>query len=251
MPATVTEIAPESFRLCIFVPEFNLQFSSFLVRDDESMLFHAGMRRFFPELSEAVAKLIALPSLRWVSWSHFEVDECGALNQWLDAAPKAEPLCGMVGALVNMGDYSNRAARYMAQGESVETGQHRYEYIATPHLPHGWDAGVLFDHTTKTLFCSDLFHQTSTCEPLIEGDIIGRARQVLIENESSPFAGYMPYTQRTEPMLNALADLQPQTLAIMHGSSYRGDCAQALRDLGVVFREELWTNKRESATRAA
>lgn len=251
MPATVAEIAPEVFRICVFVPEFNLQFSSFLVRDDQPLLFHTGMRRFFPELRAAVAKLIALPNLRWISWSHFEMDECGALNHWLDVAPLAEPACSFIGALVNMGDFSDRSARFFQPGEVFETGHHRYEYIATPHLPHGWDAGVLFDHTTRTLFCSDLFHQTGTCNPLTESDIIGPSREVLLQNESSPFAGYVPYTQRTEPMLHSLADLRPQTLATMHGSCYRGDCAQALRDLGVVFREVLSTNKPELATRAA
>lgn len=251
MPATVSEIARDIFRLCVYVPEFNLQFSSFLVRDSEPLLFHAGMRRFFPDLRAAVAKLIRLQDLRWISWSHFESDECGALNDWLGVAEKAEPVCSMIGALVNMGDFANRTARFFQPGEGFETGRHRFQYIPTPHLPHGWDAGVLFEQSTRTLFCSDLFHQTSVCEPLIDGDIIGRARQVLVENESSPFAGYVPYTQRTEPTLNTLADLKPQTLAIMHGSSYRGNCGQALRDLGVVFKEVLSTNKTESAIRAA
>lgn len=239
MSLSVNEIAPDVFRLCVYVSDFNLQFSSFLVRDDEPLLFHTGMRQFFPYLKEGVERLTDLRKLRWISWSHFESDECGALNDWLSVAPDAEPVCSMVGALVNLNDFSQRPPRFLQPGETFSTGRHTYRYIATPQLPHGWDAGVMFDQTDKTLFCSDLFHQTNECEPLTTGDIVSRARQVLVEYESTPFANYVPYTHRTGPMMEGLAALKPETLAIMHGSSYRGNCEQAIRDLAVVFKEVL------------
>jgi len=235
----VTEIAPDLYRISLFVPEINLQFNHFLVRDDEPLLFHTGLRRMFPLVEEGVRKVIDPGKLRWISFSHFESDECGALNQWLDRAPKAEPVCGLVGALVSVNDFSNKPATYMGSGETFSTGIYRFRFIPTPHVPHGWDAGVLFEETGRTLLCSDLFHQWGDREPLTHASIIDRAHETLIQLESGPFANYVPYTHRTGQILEGLAHLQPTTLATMHGSSYVGDGARALRELSGVMQEVL------------
>jgi flavorubredoxin len=239
MSATVHEIAPDLYRLTVFFPEFNLQFCHFLIKDDEPMLFHTGMRSVFPQLREAVAKIIDPAKLRWISFSHFESDECGALNDWLQIAPNATPLASMVGALVNLTDFSIRPAKFLEPGQTVSTGKYRYRYVSTPHLPHGWDAGVLFEETQKTLLCSDLFHQAGERQPLTHSEVVSAARDNLVEYQKSPFADYAPYTHNTRRLLHELADLNPRTLAIMHGSSYTGDCSQSLRDLAVVFKEVL------------
>jgi flavorubredoxin len=191
----------------------------------------------FPAVREAVATLIDPASLRWISWSHFEVDECGALNEWLQVAPNAQAVCSIVGALVNMSDFADRPARGMAADERLSTGQYQFRFRPTPHLPHGWDAGVLFEETQRTLLCSDLFHQNGDVEALTESDIVDRARQSLLEYQAGPLMDYQPYTPQTKRLLYELAALQPKTLAAMHGSTFAGDGAQALRDLAVVMRE--------------
>jgi flavorubredoxin len=237
--ATVTEIAPDVFRICAFVPEFNLQFNHFLVKDDEPLLFHTGMRRMFPLVRDAVARVLDPASLRWIAFSHFEVDECGALNEWLETAPAAQAACSEVGAIVNLGDFADRPPRALKSDEPFETGRHRFRFRPTPHLPHGWDAGVLFDETTGTLFCSDLFHQAGDVEPLTESDVIGRTRAAMAAYRGGPLMDYLPYTPYTGRLLRELAELNPRTLAAMHGSSFTGDCAKAIEDLAVVLKEEF------------
>jgi len=189
------------------------------------------------EIREAVAKLIPLPGLRHISFSHFESDECGSLNEWLAAAPKADVVCSQVGALVSVNDFIGREARPLADGEVLTTGKYRFKFCQTPHLPHGWDAGVLFEETQKTLLCSDLFHQTGNVEPLTSADVVGRSQQAMKEYQAGVLADYVPYTPLTSQNLAKLAALKPKTLAIMHGSSFTGDCAQALDNLNVAFRE--------------
>lgn len=236
--ATVTEIAPNVYRISIYAEPFDLQFNHFLVKDDEPLLYHAGMRGMFPELHEAVAKLINPSQLRWISWSHFEVDECGALNQWLDAAPSAQGACSVVGALVNLNDFADRPPRALEKGEVLTTGQYRFRFQPTPHLPHGWDAGMLFEETQKILFCSDLFHQVGKVEPIIESDaVLERSHAAMIDYQGGPLMDYVPYTPNTKLLLRELADLKPETLAIMHGSSFRGDGGRLLQELGPVFKE--------------
>lgn len=232
----VSEIAPDVFRISIFVNEFNLQFNHFLIRDEAPLLYHAGMRRMFPELHDAVARLIEPKSLRWISWSHFEVDECGGLNHWLEAAPHAEPACSQVGAMVNLSDFSDRPAKGLLKGEVLETGKYRFRFHPTPHLPHGWDAGVLFEETQKILFCSDLFHQSGEREALIESEeILERTREAMVDYEAGPLMAYLPYTPHTRRLLGELADFSPQTLAIMHGSSFSGDGGRMLRELDPIL----------------
>lgn len=237
--STITEVAPDVFRITVYAPQIDLEFSHFLVRDDEPLLFHTGLRAMFPAVREAVVSLVDPARLRHIGFSHFESDECGALNQWLEIAPSAEPVCGLVGALVSVNDFSIRPARVVLPDQSFSTGKYRFRFVPTPHVPHGWDAGVLFEETQATLFCSDLFHQWGQREPLTTDSIIERSRQALLESEAGPFAGYVPYTHHTGRILEGLAGLRPRTLATMHGSSYSGDGAQALGELAVIMKEVL------------
>jgi len=210
----VTEIAPDIYRICVFYPEINLQFNHFLVKDEEPLLFHTGLRRMFPEVREGVAKVLDPARLRWISWSHFESDECGSLNEWLTIAPHAQPACGMVGALVNVNDFSSREARILTPQDVITTGKYRFRYYNTPQLPHGWDAGDMFEE-------------------------IERVRKSLTTIQASPLANYVPYTHNTGRILEGLASLKPKTLATMHGSSFCGDGQEALLDLATVMKEVL------------
>jgi len=238
----INEIAPDVYRISVFVPEIQLQFNHFLIKDDEPMLYHAGMRQMFPVLFEAVKTLIDPGTLRWIGFSHFEVDECGALNEWLQVAPHAKAVCSEVGAIVNMSDFAIRPALAMKSGEILETGKRRYRFIRTPHLPHGWDAGVLFEETDKTLLCSDLLHQNGDLVALTDKDILDTHRSSLIDFEAGPLMDYSPYNHNTKKLLYELADLQPKTLATMHGSSFFGDCSKVLTDLDEVMKD-IWGEK--------
>lgn len=235
--ATTTEIGPDLYRISVHLPAFDLQFNHFLVVDDEPLLFHSGLKGCFPEVREALTTVMDPARLRWIGFSHFESDECGALNQWLDLSSSAEPVCSTVGALVSVNDFATRPAKGMADGEVLTTGTRRFRLCRTPHLPHGWDASVLFEETTKTLLCSDLFHQVGDVEPLTQSDVVGRTREALQEYQAGVLADYSPYTPHTAKLFEQLAALQPERLAIMHGSSFEGDGAQALTDLAEVFKE--------------
>lgn len=236
---TIDEIAPDLFRLSIYVPELDMQFNHFLVRDAEPLLFHAGLKGMFPALREAVAKLIDPSQLRHIAWSHFESDEIGALNHWLELAPQAQPVCTFVGKIVNVDDFSIRPARGMTADEVLTTGKYRYRFYLSPHLPHGWDAGVLFEETRKTLFCSDLFHHFGNVAPVTSSDLIEPARRAMQQMQQGPLADYMPYTRHTEGVLRSLAALKPETLATMHGSSYIGESDKLLNDLATVIKESF------------
>jgi flavorubredoxin len=235
----VNEIAPDCYRISTYISEINLQFSQFLINDDEPLLFHTGMRGLFPHVRDAVATVIDPAKIRWISFSHFEADECGSLNEWLQIAPAAQPVCSMVGALVSINDFAQRPAKGMTDGEVLSTGQYRFRFLQTPHVPHCWEAGLMFEDTQRTLLSSDLFHQNGDVEPLTDSDVIDRARNTLIEYQAGPFANYMPYTKHTDPILQRLADLKPRTIAPMHGSAYTGDGERAIRDLAEVMREVL------------
>ena len=236
---SVTEIVPDCYRISTYIPEIDLQFNQFVIDDDEPLLFHTGMRSLFPAVREGVASVIDPAKLRWISFSHFEADECGSLNEWLQLAPNAQAVCSLVGALVSINDFALRPAKGMVDGETFETGRHRYRFVQTPHVPHCWEAGLLYEETKGTLLCSDLFHQGGDVEPLTDADVIERARKTLVDYQASPFANYMPYTKHTDGIMQKLAALNPRTIAPMHGSAFAGDGAQALRDLAVVMREVL------------
>jgi flavorubredoxin len=245
---STTEIARDVYRISVFVPEINLEFSHFLIRDEEPLLFHAGLRGMFPALREEISRLIDVSRIRHIGFSHFESDECGGLNKWLEVAPAAQPICGLVGALVSVNDFSDRPARALTRDDVLSTGRYRFRFIPTPHVPHGWDAGVLFEESERTLFCSDLFHQWGLNKPGTTDSIMERCKEALIQTEAGPFANYVPYTHHTGRVLESLAEYQPKTLAAMHGSTYYGDGAQALRDLAVVMRDVLGPRAREGET---
>lgn len=237
--ATVTEIGADLFRLSVYVPDLDLQFNHFLVRDEQPLLFHAGLKGMFPELRDAMATLIDPMTLRYVAWSHFESDEIGGLNHWLGLAADAEPVCTFVGKVVSVDDFSLRPARSLGPDELLSTGRHRFRFIPTPHLPHGWDAGLLFEETQRTLFCSDLLHQFGNVEALTTNDLIAPALAAMGQMQQSPLASYMPYTPQTRGLLAHLASLQPRTLATMHGSSYGGDGNRILDDLASAMHDVL------------
>ena len=233
----VTEIGPDLYRLSIYVPDFDLQFNHFLVDDDEPLLYHAGFKGMFSPLKDAVATVLDPSRLRWVGFSHFESDECGGLNDWLAVASAAQPVCSDLGAMVSVNDFSTRPARGLADGEQFVTGKYTFRMCRTPHLPHGWDASVLFEETQKTLLCSDLFHQVGEVEPLTTTDVVSRSVEAMKAYQGGVLADYAPCTPYTDTLFQKLAALKPRRLAIMHGSSFEGDGARALADLATGFKE--------------
>jgi flavorubredoxin len=241
--ATINEIAPDVYRISSYLSDFNLQFSQFLVNDEEPTLMHTGLKAIFPEVRDAVAQIIDPTKLRWIGISHFEADECGSLNQWLELAPQAQTLCTPVGAFVSVNDYSLRPPRTLEHREELSTGKYRFRFLHTPQLPHGWDSGLFFETTNKTLMCADLFHQFGNVEPVTESSVIERSRKTLIDYEASPFPNYIPYTTHTDRLMQELADLKPRTLATMHGSVFVGDGEQALEELAGVIREVMTEKK--------
>jgi len=236
----IDEIAPDIFRICTFVPEINLQFVQFLVRDDEPLLFHTGMKKMFPVVRDAVATLLPPENIRWIGFSHFEADECGSLNEWQTLAPSATAVCSLVAKLVSVDDVlAHRPAQALADNEQLSTGKYRFRFLQTPHVPHCWEASLLFEETHGTLLCSDLFHQGGDVEPSTTGDVVGRFKQTLVEYQQGPFANYLAYTPYTERTLKRLAALKPKTLATMHGSTFAGDGERALNDVAQVVKEIL------------
>jgi flavorubredoxin len=239
---TITEIAPDIYRINTFIPEANLGFSQFLVVDDEPLLFHSGMRGLFPVVRGAVSELIDPSILKWIAFSHFEADECGSLNEWHEAAPDSAGVCSMIGKMVSVDDFAPKnPAKGMNEGEILETGKRRFRFMQTPHVPHCWEAGMLFEETTGTLFCSDIMHQEGDVEPTIqsEKDVLDRARQTMINIEASPLANYFPYREKTDIELNRLAALQPKVLATMHGSIFQGDGASVIKGYNEILREVI------------
>lgn len=236
----VTEIAADFYRISTFVPAINLQFNQFLVLDEEPLLFHTGMKGLFPTVREAVARLLDPARIRWIGFSHFEADECGSLAEWQSVAPHATAVCSFVGKVVSVDDVvAARPARALADGEQLATGKYRFRFLQTPHVPHAWDAGLLYEETQGTLLCSDLFHQNGDVEPTTTSDVVGRFRETLLEYQQGPLAHYMPYGPRTEAILERLAALNPKTLAAMHGSTFVGDGRLAIEGLAAVVKEVL------------
>jgi flavorubredoxin len=231
MATTVNEIADGIFRLSTFVPEVappaGFTFNQFLVVGDEPLLFHTGPRRMFPLVREAVAKVIEPAKLRWITFGHVEADECGAMNEWLAIAPRAEVAHGAIGCSVQLMDLSDRPPRQLANGEVIDLGGgRRVRYLDTPHTPHGWDAGLVFEESTGTLLCGDLFTQVGNGAALTANDIVGPAIQA---EDMFRFSALSPGMGST---IRRLAGLAPRTLALMHGPSFNGDAAAALRALG-------------------
>ena len=229
MDTRIDEIAAGLFRFSTFVPHIappaGFTFNQFLLLGDEPLLFHLGHRKTFPSTAAAVASVLPLEKLRFLSFGHVEADECGAMNEWLAAAPHAEIAHGLLGASISINDMADRPARVLADGEVLDIGGKRLRFIDTPHVPHGWEAGVLFEETTKTLLCGDLFTHAGNGPAVTSTDVTGPA---VAAETMFGFSSLSPLTGAT---LRRLAALAPETLALMHGSSFQGDGAAALRDL--------------------
>lgn len=200
-------------------------FNQYLLVDEAPLLFHTGLRGLFPAVSEAIASVMPLRNLRYVAFCHVEADECGALNQFLDAAPHAEAVCSQVAAMTSITDLANRPPHPLGDGETLSLGRHVVEWIDAPHVPHGWENGFLFERTRGILFCGDLFTQGGDeHEPL--------ADEVLDSSERTRSGlDYFAHGANTVPVLERLAALEPRVLACMHGSAYLGDGAAQLRAL--------------------
>jgi len=226
----VYEIADGIYRINTPVPPSvvpgGFSFNQYLVVDDEPLLFHTGLRKMFPLVQEAVARVLPVARLRYIAFSHVEADECGALNQWLAAAPQAVPLCGRVAAMVSVEDLADRPPRALADGETLSLGTRSVQWFDTPHLPHAWECGFLMETHTRTLLCGDLFTQGGAdLPPLTESDILGPSEAFRAGLD------YYSHTKNARAMLERLAAAGPTTLACMHGSTWRGDGAQLLRAL--------------------
>lgn len=205
---------------------FNFSFNQYLIADDEPLLFHTGPRKMFELVHEAVASVLPVESLRYIGFSHVEADECGSLNEWLEAAPQASPLCGQVAGIVSVNDIADRAPRTMSDGEVLSLGSHSVRWFDTPHLPHGWEAGLISEESTRTLMCGDLFTQGGTGEVAVtEDDILGPSEAFRKQMD------YFSHTKNADEMLERLAAAGPATLACMHGSAWHGDGAELLRAL--------------------
>ena len=235
MEAKVDEISDGIYRISMFMPHVlppaGFTFNQFLVLAEEPLLFHCGHRKFFPDVSAAVARVLPLEQLRWISFGHLEADECGAMNKWLAACPRSQIVHGVVGARVSIDDMADRPARVLSDDNILDLGGRRVRFIETPHVPHGWDAGVIYEEETSTLFCGDLFAHGGNGPPVTTSDILAPAI-------AAPSAA-MSLTPSTAPTIRRLSQLAPRTLAVMHGSSFTGDAAAALGGLAAHYLSRL------------
>jgi flavorubredoxin len=232
MPTTVNEIAPGIYRLSTLVSEIGptgFTFNQFLVDDEEPLLFHTGHRSMFPSVCEAIERVLPVSSLRWITFGHVESDECGAMNQFLGVAPTAQVAHGALGCMVSIGEMADRPPRAMADGEVLEIGTKRLRHIDTPHVPHGWEARVLFEETTGTLLCGDLFTRLGDGPAVTDDDIVGPAL------EAEDLFRYSSLSPNTADVMRTLGDLAPVTLGLMHGSSFSGDGKKALWELAAAY----------------
>lgn len=229
-PTRIDEIANGIYRISTAVPPSiipgGFTFNQYLIVDDAPLLYHTGPRKMFPLVRGAIESVIPATSLRYIGLSHYEADECGSLDEFLDLAPDAEPLCGQVAKMVSVDDVASRPARGMDDGEELSLGRHVVRWIETPHLPHAWECGHLFETTTKTLFCGDLFTQGGhEHEPLTRQNILDSS-----EDMRNAF-DYFSHTRHTRTLMEKLASTDPQLLACMHGAAWQGDGAALLRRL--------------------
>ena len=226
MESTVAEIAPNVYRIHTAVTDIpgGFSFNQFLIADDEPLLFHTGHRRLFASVSKAIATVLPLAKLRYLAFSHFESDECGALNEFLATAPNAVPVCSRIGAMISVSDFADRAPRPLADGERLSIGSRELSWIDAPQVPHGWEAGYLYDAANKILFAGDLFTLPGTGdEAIVESDLVGPAEAFWVG--FSKGTGLPDYWSRSAdglPVFERLAALGATTLANMHGSCWRG-----------------------------
>lgn len=236
MTTRTDEIADGVYRISTFVPEITpagFTFNQFLLRAEEPLLFHTGPRRMFPLVSSEVARLVPIAKLRWIAFGHVESDECGSMNEWLAAAPSSEVAHGETGVMVSLNDLADRPPRAWKDGATIDLGGKRVRHLDTPHVPHCWEARVLFEETTKTLLCGDLFTHLGEGPALVRSDVVGPAREAEAMFRASSLG------PTTAPTIRALARLAPERLALMHGSSFEGDCAKALEELAKVYGDLL------------
>jgi flavorubredoxin len=227
METKIIEVADGVYRLSTYVPDIappaGFTFNSFLILGDEPLIFHAGLRKMFPLIRDALSRVVRPESLRWIAFGHFEADECGALNEWLAVAPHATAAHGRTCCMVSLNDFADRAPRELDDGEIVELGGgKRVRFLDTPHTPHGWDAGVLYEESTRTLLCGDLFTQLGDNAEPIDGDIVGPA---IAAEEMFRYSSLNPGMGSA---IRSLSVLQPRTLALMHGPVFIGDGARPL-----------------------
>jgi flavorubredoxin len=229
MHTIAAEIADRIFRLSTFVPDIappaGFTFNQFLIDADEPLLFHCGHRSMFGSIAAAAARIVPVNRLRWIMFSHVEADECGSMNQWLAAAPNAVVAHGATACMVSLGDLADRPPRALADNEVIDLGGKRVRYLDTPHVPHGWEAGLAYEETAGTLFCSDLLGHLGNGPAVTEDDIVGAAI------EAEDMFRSMSLNPATEATIRRLAGLRPRCLALMHGSSFTGDCSAALNRL--------------------
>jgi flavorubredoxin len=239
---TVDQIADGIYRLSTWVAEIappaGFTFNQFLIDADEPLLFHTGPRAMFPLVSDAAARVLPVHRLRWITFGHIEADECGSMNQWLAAAPHAGVAHGVVGCMVSLNDLADRPPRPLSDGEVLDLGGKRVRHIDTPHVPHAWEARVLYEETTETLLCGDLFTHVGNRRALSDDDIVEPAI------EAEMMFRYSSLAPDTAPVMRRLGDLAPKTLALMHGSSFNGDGAKALSDLANAYETQLLTPSR-------
>ncbi len=237
MTVRVDEVAGGIYRFSTFVPDIaapaGFTFNQYLVDADEPLLFHCGPRNMFGDISAAVAGVIPLFRLRWISFGHVESDECGSMNQWLAAAPEARVVQGAIGCLVSLNDMADRAPRILADGEMLDLGGKRVCWIDTPHVPHAWESGLMFETTTRTLFCGDLFTHTGNGPATTTDSIVPSAARAEEMFQSTSL------TPRTAATIRRLATFEPRTLAVMHGSCFVGNCAQQLQELANFYDERF------------
>jgi flavorubredoxin len=233
---SVHEIAASIYRIATpirFPSGLEFSFNQYLVVDEMPLLFHTGLRRIFPLVREAVGRVLPIERIRYIGFSHFEADECGSLNEWLTVAPEAVPLCGRIAAGTSINDVADRAPRVLSDAESLTLGQSTVRWLDTPHMPHAWECGMLYEEQTRTLLCSDLFTQGGLDHaPLTEGDILGPSEAMRARMD------YFAHAVSSRQTLHRLAALEPVTMACMHGSAWRGDGAGLLRALGDILERE-------------
>jgi flavorubredoxin len=250
MTTELHEIADGIYRISTYFPQVappaGFAFNQFLILADEPLLFHTGHRRLFPQVREAVARVMAPERLRWIGFGHVEADECGSMNEWLAIAPNAQIAHGATACDISLVDMADRAPRALADGEIIDLGGRRVRYIDTPHTPHGWEAGVMLEEATDTLLCGDLFTQAGRTGPLTESDIVGPAAAA---EDLFRFSSLHPAMGET---IRRLAPLAPKTLALMHGPAFGGDTRAALEALADDYdrRTTEWRERRALADAA-
>ena len=236
MDTKINEVADRIYRISTFTPEIGptgFTCNQYFIDDEEPLLFHTGPRALFPLVSKAIASVTPIERLRWITFGHLESDECGAMNEMLTAAPRAEVGHGALGCMVSLNDMADRPPVPLADGEVIDLGAHRVRHIDTPHVPHAWEARVLYEETTNTLLCGDLFTQLGNGPAVTTDDIVEAAGQ------AEDVFGASCLTPQTAPTIRRLAELTPTTLAVMHGSCFSGDGAQALLALADAYASRL------------